>query len=175
MTRQWKTVPPPGWLRSAWACRLARWGLGLVFVYAGAIKLADPAAFAAVVGAYGLLPQGLVAPVAVLLPAAEVLAGLGLVLDKRGSLAAIAAMTVMFIMVLAYGISLGLDVDCGCYGPGDPEGQAFHGLRDALVRDVAMLGVVVYVHWWRRTVAALPGIRLRRGVSSTFVKLERHR
>lgn len=163
------------WLRSAWTCRLARWGLGLIFVYAGAVKLIDPRAFAEVVGAYGLLPAGLVTPVAVLLPAAEVLAGIGLVLDKRGSLAAIGAMTVMFIVVLAYGIGLGLDVDCGCYGPGDPEGEAFHGLREALVRDLGMLSVVAYVYWWRRTNAALPGIRVRRGGSSPLVKLEQHR
>lgn len=163
------------WLGSVWTYRLARWGLGLVFVYAGAVKLAEPRAFAEVVGAYGLLPAGLVTPMAVLLPAAEVLAGIGLVLDKRGSLAAIGAMTVMFIVVLAYGIGLGLDVDCGCYGPGDPEGEAFHGLRQALLRDIGMLSVVVYVHWWRRFKAALPGIRIRRGGSSPLVKLEQHR
>lgn len=153
---------PTSWLRSIWTYRLVRWVLGLVFVYAGLVKLVDPQSFGAVVGGYGLLPVGLVGPVSILLPGLEVLAGLGLVLDARGSLGAILGMTFIFLVVLSYGIWLGLDVDCGCYGPGDAQGAAFHGLRQALVRDLGMLIVIGYAYWWRRAVAALPGVRYRR-------------
>ena len=41
----------------------------------------------------------------------------------------------LFMAILGYGISMGLDVDCGCFGPEDPESKAFHGLRAALYRD----------------------------------------
>jgi len=41
-------------------------------------------------------------------------------------------------------------VDCGCFGPEDPEAEAFHGLRPALYRDLAMLAAVVFLYAWRR-------------------------
>ncbi|BBD06762.1 DoxX family protein [Desulfovibrio ferrophilus] len=167
--------PPLHWLRSVWAYRLARLGLAIVFVYAGGIKLVDPQAFAVVISGYGLLPAVLVGPASILLPVLEVLAGIGLILDVRGSLGAILGMTLMFLVVLAYGIWLGLDVDCGCYGPGDPEGVAFHGLRQAFVRDLMLLAMIAYAYWWRVAGAVLPGIRYRRGSSIFTEKLEQHR
>jgi uncharacterized membrane protein YphA (DoxX/SURF4 family) len=123
--------------------------LAAVFIYAGVTKLADPAAFAVVIAGYGLMPKVL-APLAALgLPALEVLAGIGLVFDVRGSLLAIGGMTVLFLTVLAYGMILGLDVDCGCYGQGDPEAEAYSGLREAFVRDVFLLLGVAYAYVWR--------------------------
>jgi len=128
--------------------------LSAVFVYAGALKLADPVAFGAVIAGYGLLPRALVGPVALGLPLAEVVAGIGLALDRRISLGAILVLVLLFMGVLAYGIGLGLDVDCGCYGPGDPQGEAFQGLRIALARDTALLAMILYMLWWRRMARA---------------------
>jgi uncharacterized membrane protein YphA (DoxX/SURF4 family) len=123
--------------------------LGAVFVYAGATKLVDPDAFAAVIAAYGLMPEALVPFAALGLPILEVIAGIGLVLDVRGSLGAVALMTVLFLGVLAYGMALGLDADCGCYGPGDPEGEAFHGLPGAFMRDLVMAAAIAWLYAWR--------------------------
>ncbi len=134
----------------AWAYLGARLLLGCVFVYAGLGKLMDPAAFATVIAGYGLVPEPLLGPVALGLPLLEVLAGLGLVLDLRGSLGTVLALTLMFMAVLGWGIALGLDVDCGCYGPQDPEGAAYHGLRDAMWRDAGLLAVIGFAYWWRR-------------------------
>lgn len=125
-----------------------RWALAAVFLYSGVVKLADPQSFATVVAGFGLLPKALLFPVALLLPLLEVVAGIGTMLAVRGSLAVIAGMLVLFMAVLAYGISLGLDIDCGCFGPEDPE-QAYKGLRIALIRDAAMLAAVVFVYWSR--------------------------
>jgi hypothetical protein len=55
----------------------------------------------------------------------------------------------LFITILSYGIWLGLDVDCGCFGPEDPEAQAFHGLRLALVRDIIMMLGIFYLYYQR--------------------------
>jgi hypothetical protein len=44
---------------------------------------------------------------------------------------------------------MGLDVDCGCFGPEDPEAEAFHGLRTALYRDLFMLAAVGFLYAWR--------------------------
>jgi uncharacterized membrane protein YphA (DoxX/SURF4 family) len=126
-----------------------RWALGAVFLYAGAGKLADPHTFAVLIDAYGLVPPPLLMPVAVGLPVLEVAAAIGLMADLRGSLAMTAALIVLFVCILIYGIHMGLDVDCGCFGPEDPEAEAFHGLRSALYRDVVMLAGIGYLYWLR--------------------------
>jgi len=127
-----------------------RWALGIVFIYAGATKLIDPQVFAVLIEAYGIVPDGLVYPVAVFLPLLEVVAGGGILWDVRGSLGIICALTLVFMMILGYGIHMGLDVDCGCFGPEDPEAQAFHGLRQAVVRDSIMLVDMLFLYIWRR-------------------------
>lgn len=133
----------------AWCYGVLRWILGIVFICSGAVKLIQPQTFAVLIDAYGLLPDVLLMPVAVILPALEVIAGAGLLVDSRGSLGAITSMLVLFVLILSYGIHMGLDVDCGCFGPDDPESQAFHGLRPALYRDMAMLAAIAYLYIWR--------------------------
>jgi uncharacterized membrane protein YphA (DoxX/SURF4 family) len=133
-----------------------------VFIYAGAVKLSDPGAFAEVVDAYGLTPDFMIPFVALGLPALEVLAGIGLLFEVRGSLAAIAGMTILFLAVLAYGIAIGLDVDCGCYGPGDPEADAFQNLRTAFNRDLLLLAGIAFLYIRRRMVSPVFTRPLRR-------------
>lgn len=125
-------------------------GFGLLFVYAGITKLLEPRIFVTLIEAYGLVPESLLMPVAVALPVIEVLAGIGLLLNREGGFLAIAMLLILFIVILLYGIWMGLDVDCGCFGPQDPEGQAFHGLWQTLYRDVAMLAGIAWVYGWRR-------------------------
>jgi uncharacterized membrane protein YphA (DoxX/SURF4 family) len=137
-------------LQSIWLYRTVRAVLGAVFIAAGATKLTETRAFALTIDAFGLAPDPLIAPLAVMLPVVEILAGAGLIADVRGSLGVIALLNAMFIFVLGWGIRLGLDIDCGCYGPGDPVGEALHGLRNALYRDLALMTGVVYAYWWRR-------------------------
>ncbi|WP_147819381.1 MauE/DoxX family redox-associated membrane protein [Salidesulfovibrio onnuriiensis] len=134
----------------------ARILLAAVFVYAGVGKLADPQGFAVVIAGYGLTPSWADLPLAVCLPALEVLAGIGLVFDIKGSLGLIVAQLLVFVGVLAYGIHLGLDVDCGCYGPNDPEGEAYHGLKTALVRDLFLLAACGYMIWRRKAARVAP-------------------
>ena len=65
-------------------------------------------------------------PLAVFLPLLEMIFGLGLLLDIKGSLAGITGLLMLFTVILSYGIRLGLDVDCGCFGPQDLESRAYH-------------------------------------------------
>ena len=132
-----------------WVYKLIRCMLGLIFIYAGGVKLMDPETFAVLIDAYGLVPDPLLMPVAIGLPAMEVAAGIGLIFDIQGSLSAIAALMVVFIAILGYGIWMGLDVDCGCFGPDDPEAKAFHGLRESLYRDLAMMAGIAFLFAWR--------------------------
>ena len=142
--------------QGVWIYRGLRWGLALVFLYAGAVKLADPRAFAILIEAYGLIPDALVMPTAIALPALEVVAAVGLMFDLRGSLMVIAVLLVIFILVLSYGLWMGLDVDCGCFGPEDPEGKAFAGIRPALYRDFILMGGVLLLYGWRRCFGVTP-------------------
>jgi hypothetical protein len=128
---------------------LIRCLLAVVFIAAGSIKLANPVSFAVIVDAFGILPRGLLMPVATALPLLEVVAGFGLLLDLRGSLAVLGGLVGLFLLVLGYAMALGLDVDCGCFGPEDPEGAAFGSIRPAFVRDLWLAGGVAYLYLWR--------------------------
>jgi hypothetical protein len=95
-------------------------------------------------------------PVAVALPAFEIIAGLGLLFDIEKSLSMISGLLLLFIAILGYGIRMGLDVDCGCFGPEEPEAKAFHGLRTTLYRDLVMLVTAAFIYGWRRYRAIQP-------------------
>ncbi|MFH2219293.1 MAG: MauE/DoxX family redox-associated membrane protein [Pseudomonadota bacterium] len=139
-----------------WIYKLLRWGLGAIFIYAGSTKILEPEIFAILIEAYGIAPEGLLMPVAIALPALEVIAGIGLLFDIRGSLAIITGLLMLFMAVLGYGIWMGMDVDCGCFGPEDPEAKAFHGLRLSLYRDLVMMVGVAFIYGWRRYRAIRP-------------------
>lgn len=139
-----------------WINTGCRWTIGLIFIYAGATKLIAPTTFAVLIEAFGFVPEILLMPVAIALPALEVAAGIGLLLNIRGSLSIIAALLLLFVSILAYGIRMGLAVDCGCFGPEDPEAEAFHGLRASLYRDLAMLAAIAFVYTWHRFRAMQP-------------------
>ena len=133
-----KNILLPPWLNY-----LIRVILGSVFLYAGVAKLLDPKAFARVISQYDLVPESLLAPVAIGLPVLEVLAGIGLVLAVRGSLSVIFGLLVMFVFVLWYGILKNLDIDCGCFSPQELKSQA--SLWHAFYRDIAMIAATGYL------------------------------
>jgi len=138
-------------LASLWLYRGIRIALAALFVYGGVVKLLDPHAFARTLSAYDLVPDPLLPVVAIGLPALEFLAGLALVFDCRGSLAAIAGLFVLFLAVLGYGILQNLDVDCGCFGA--EEMSKREGLQIAFYRDLALAIIVVpylYASRWIR-------------------------
>lgn len=139
-----------------WIYKLSRWCIGIIFIYAGTIKLLEPKTFAVLIDAYGIVPESLLMPVAVALPALEVAAGIGLLFDIKGSLSVISGLLALFIVIIGWGIWMGLDVDCGCFGPEDPEAKAFHGLRMTLYRDLLMLAIIAFIFGWRRYRAIKP-------------------
>ncbi len=109
-----------------------------------------PTVFAVLIDAYGIVPDIMLMPVAVFLPTLEVAAGIGILFDIKGSLTIILGLVVLFLLILGYGIHMGLDVDCGCFGPEDPEVKAFHGLRTAFNRDLIMLAGICFTFGWRK-------------------------
>jgi hypothetical protein len=132
------------WLLFPWIERLSRWLIAGVMIFATVPKLSDPVWFAEVVGAYGLLPEFLVFPAALLLPLIELTTAFLLIKGRSSGLWIAAILMLLFIAVLSYGIWLGLDIDCGCFSPGDKEGTAFSNLRTALVRDLLLCIPILY-------------------------------
>jgi uncharacterized membrane protein YphA (DoxX/SURF4 family) len=129
--------------------RWVRYFLAAVFLWSGITKLLDPVSFGVMIDAYGLIPKTWVMPAAILLSSLEIVAGAGIFLDIQGSLAIITGMVILFIAILSYGIHMGLDIDCGCFGSQDPEAKAFHGLRTALYKDFVLMAFVLYLYAWR--------------------------
>jgi uncharacterized membrane protein YphA (DoxX/SURF4 family) len=132
-----------GFLLSEWPQRVVRFIIGAVFIYAGAVKIVDPKAFAKAISQYDLVPEALLAPVAIGLPLLEIVAGIGLVFAVRGSMSIIFGMLGMFVIVLWYGILNNLDIDCGCFTSEELKKQA--SLWNAFYRDIAMIAGVLYL------------------------------
>lgn len=137
-------------LLSIWTYRIVRAALAASFIVAGVLKLADIKAFALTIKAFAILPTDIVYPVAVALPVCEIAGGLLLLCDAPGGLAIIGGLLVLFLGVVINAIRQGLDIDCGCYGPDDPEGAVYHGLWPTLWRDLLMLAGVGFCLLWRR-------------------------
>jgi len=91
--------------------------LGVLFIYASIHKILYPAAFAETVSNYQILPGYLVNIFAVVLPWLEMMVGICLV----SGILAIGATFLVFLMLstffgaLAFNLTRGLDIDCGCF------------------------------------------------------------
>lgn len=135
MTRLWSLLCHP-------MARLAfRLVLGAVFVYASLDKIQHPAAFARAVSFYHLAPTSIVNVFALLLPWAELVTGVALIVGvaARGSSLLIAGMLVMFAVALVWAIVKGIDISCGCFSTGAEGGEGHKVGYDLLVRDLLML------------------------------------
>ena len=124
-------------------------GLGWVLIYAGNVKVRlHWISFAATIEAYKLLPPDAVIFVARTLPWFEIVLGAMLVLTSiaagglycysyfrrsvmatsaaRGTTITLAALSTVasallltFLAILVRSYALGMDIDCGCFGPGE--------------------------------------------------------
>ena len=140
-----------------WVGTAVRLVVGIVWLWAGALKLGDAAGSVQAVRAYELLPESLVTPVGYLLPVLEVVVGAVLVLGllTRGAAVVSAVLFVAFIVGIASAWSRGLLIDCGCFGGGgyDPDAEAAYPWE--IARDSVLLLGSLYLVWWPRTRLAL--------------------
>jgi uncharacterized membrane protein YphA (DoxX/SURF4 family) len=143
--------PPPGlrWeVGLTWLYHGLRLSLAGIFIYAGLIKLLDPRAFAHAIAQYDLVPETLLPLLAVGLLALELLAGVGLIGEVRGSLTIISVLLLIFLVILGYAAWHNLDIDCGCFTADELDAQ--HGVRTALWRDLVMMGATFFLYRRRR-------------------------
>jgi uncharacterized membrane protein YphA (DoxX/SURF4 family) len=138
-----------------------RVSLGLVFLASGIGKLLDLQAFESAINNFVHVPIAMAQVISVVVPSIEVSAGafLSLGLLIKHSAALLMALLLVFIEVIIPHLTIGSEVDCGCFGnvlPGKVNGFP-------LVRDFVMLGIslVVYLHSDHKF--ALDNLILRKG------------
>lgn len=127
-----------------------RFIMGLLFVYAGILKLSNPAGFALTINIYGIVTWQMSNWLSYLIPIVEILTGLGLILDVKGSLACIVAQLLGFMGVLLYAMYLGLDADCGCFGTPTTTEHDPVGPLEGFIRDGFMLAACIAIYWQRK-------------------------
>lgn len=139
-------------VESTWTDLILRWMLGLVFIYASYHKIADPAAFAKIIYGYGLFPEKTINLIAIIVPFAELIAGLALIggIYVRSAALIIEGMLLAFIVVISVNLIRGHEFDCGCFSFGETEHAS--SAMQLLIRDIIyfVLGLKPLLHTGQR-------------------------
>ena len=108
-------------LQNEWLELVVRWFLGIVFMYAGCIKILAPAQFAKIIYGYDLFPGISINLIAILLPYMELFCGLALLLGIYPRSASLIINFMLLGFIIAIGINLirGHKFDCGCFSFGE--------------------------------------------------------
>ena len=124
------------------AALVLRIALGGIFLYAAYTKLKLPwQIFAMGIDSYKVLPEWGTALVARTLPWLEVVIGLLLIVGRlrRVSTVATSALLLVFFGLMVRAYAKGMQIDCGCFGPGDVLSWK------TLLRDGSMLAAALFV------------------------------
>lgn len=127
-----------------WWFLILRIILGGAFIWAGAIKAWDPAAFAQSVEGYRLLPHAATVAVALYLPWLEILCGATLIIGRlrSGSILILSVLLLIFLAALISAWCRGLDINCGCFTISlEPSGYLWPVMRDLLL----LVGLVLLI------------------------------
>jgi uncharacterized membrane protein YphA (DoxX/SURF4 family) len=95
--------------------------VGAILIAAGVSKAGHAAEFAAQIAAFRLVPEAVIAPMAVELPYIEIIVGVLLIAGAFTRLAAWVAVLLLatFDVAIASAVVRGMSVSCGCFGPND--------------------------------------------------------
>ena len=134
-----------------WLTFLFRLILGGVLFVAGALKVTDPYSSATSVRAYQILPVDLANFLGFVLPFAEVVIGIFLIVGIWVRLNAIAggALMVMFIIAIGQAWARGISLDCGCFGKGgllDSDELPVWNYTLEIARDIVLAAFAVYIY-----------------------------
>lgn len=124
--------------------RVAAIILGVIFLLAGTLKVADPWSFLGSLPAYGI-PTALRLPITLGMPTIEVVLGVMLLAGWRTRLASLFSAVVLasFAGVIAYGYAAGTLQECGCFGP-----MLKRTPPQALAQDAAFIAMAVLGMLW---------------------------
>jgi uncharacterized membrane protein YphA (DoxX/SURF4 family) len=107
-------------INNSWIELVARWILGLTFIYASFHKILAPGEFARIVYGYDLFPHVFINLIAIIIPFMELVAGLALIIGiyPRSAAIIINIMLLAFVAALTINIIRGREFDCGCFSVG---------------------------------------------------------
>jgi len=128
---------------SHWALRAAARGtLGLIFGFAGVLKLSDPASFLA---SMSHLPHFIATAIVLILPTLECMVSISLLLNVRTSESVrwSILLSITFIAYLLSRLFLSSDSDCGCFGA---DGGWTARIDVGIIRNSAMLFLAHFLH-----------------------------
>ena len=139
---------------------ISRFGLAIVWLASGWLKLSDLMATQQAISAYELVPSELVYPLAVALPALELVLGLLFLVGLFLRPVAVASMLIfaLFIAGIASAWMRGLSIDCGCFGGGgqDPDAGPVKYATE-IGRDLLfIIGAIIVVRYPFRRLALHP-------------------
>jgi uncharacterized membrane protein YphA (DoxX/SURF4 family) len=119
--------------------------IGALFVFAGAGKVGHFDDLAAAIAGFRILPQAVIAPLAVLLPFFEIGLGLYIIFGLFTRAAAIVAAVQLGIysIAIASAVIRHIPANCGCFGPQD---RATADWPHVLI-DLALAAVCALVAW----------------------------
>ncbi|HEY3611252.1 MAG TPA: MauE/DoxX family redox-associated membrane protein [Pseudonocardiaceae bacterium] len=143
---------------------LCRLGLAAVWLISGSVKAVDPNQTYAAVGAYRVLPSGLVSPVAAVLPFLELAFGLlvlvGIGTRLMGVLSGL--LLLVYIAGVAQSWARGLTIDCGCFGGGGQVAAGQTQYPQEILRDTGFVILAVWLTVRPRTMFAVDRLLARR-------------
>ena len=96
---------------------IARTVLGLIFIYAGILKIVSPQEFGDSIAAYQILPDSFINLVALGLPPFEIACGLMVLTGYHLRVGSFGILLMLAVFMVALGSALirGLSIDCGCF------------------------------------------------------------
>ena len=126
--------------------------LGAIFFAAALPKIADPPSFAHMIYNYRILPAGLINITALVMPWAEIIAGLALMLGiwRRPARWLIATMLVVFMVAITINLVRDNAIDCGCFDlslAGRTHEERIRDMWWVLIRDAGMLLMIAQMAW----------------------------
>ncbi len=126
----------------------ARILIGSLFVYASIYKVIDPAAFAASIRNYMILPPSWSNILALTLPWIEIGAGGFLIfgIQTRSAALLTTGMLAIFLGALIHAYWIGLDIDCGCFSSAASSAGrvgTYHLVRDTSLFLISLFIVVM--------------------------------
>lgn len=140
-----ESAAPFSFARNFW--RVVAIIIGGLFIYAGAVKIVDPAEFARDIDNYKMLPWQLGVGLAFYLPWLEILTGLALITGVlyRGGVFILTGLMFVFVVATIVAKARGLDISCGCFG----HASQYLSFAGHLVLDLLLLGGLIML--WKRS------------------------
>ena len=135
-----------------WISFIARLVLGVIFLVSGAEKLGTLDAFSHAIANYKMLPLSLINVAATLIVWTEIVVAIFLIAGAavRGAALVTGSMLVLFIVAILTAMARGLDIDCGCFAPGEG-GEPDKVGWPKVFEDLAMLAGAIFLIYFPKS------------------------